>query len=95
MSTRRGRTYGLFLLTHFLPHFGDHVQQLGVGKGRMLLLELLTDLILEKDIRRGRALRRVRILRFGIPFAFFGTLVLVERAGGLAFVLHTVRISTK
>lgn len=54
----------------------------------MLLLEFLTDLILEEDIGRRGAFRRIWILWFGIPLALLGSFVVLQRAAGLAFVLR-------
>lgn len=55
-------TYIFLLSGHVLPHLRDETEELVIGQTGVLVLELLTDFILEQEIGRGRTFGRVWVL---------------------------------
>jgi hypothetical protein len=77
----------LLLIGHMFPLLRDHAQEIRIGEVGMLLLELLTDLVLEEDVGRRGPLGSIGILGFGIAFSLLGTLAILEWVCGLALAL--------
>lgn len=78
----------LFLLGgHGLPLVGNHLQQLRVGQVRVRGLELLADLVLEDDVGRRGALRRVGVLGLGVALALLRAILVLRRECSLSLAL--------
>lgn len=92
-------TYRLFVLAHRGPPLRDHLDELRRGQVGVLGLELLAHLVLEEDVRGGRALWGVRVFNFFGRFALLllavALLVLVLGCGRFALPAVDGRIVGK
>lgn len=73
------------MVRHFIPLFRDHGEKLIVWYIGVFLLELLTDIILEEDVGRGRAFWRVGISWFTFTFFRIGFVFVIDSLSLLAF----------
>ena len=72
------------------PLLSDEGKEFGIGEVGVVLLELLADLVLEKNVGRGGAFGGIGVLGFGVALALLGAVAVLGREGSLALALDMV-----